>query len=145
LSNVLERIVVRNQGSVISATDVSLAAFAESTSPSKPGHRETPDLLYERMVNAGESFWSVVHSPFESHDLTRVDLRALVARGLEETRGNYRSLLTLFNAPERDYKRFLNFLTRHGCRLSFQGYRSVPASRASLGNGAASSATPGSR
>jgi transcriptional regulator with PAS, ATPase and Fis domain len=135
LNNVLERIVVRNRGSVIAATDVSFAAFAESTSPSKPGHRETPDLLYERMVNAGESFWSVVHSPFASHDLTRADLRALVARGLEQTRGNYRSLLTLFNAPEQDYRRFLNFLAKHGCRLSFHEFRTVPASRASLGNG----------
>jgi transcriptional regulator with GAF, ATPase, and Fis domain len=142
LSNILERIVVCNRASVISAADVSFAGFAQSTAPSKPGHRETTDLLYERMVNAGESFSSVVHSPFASHDLTRADLRALVARGLEQTRGNYRSLLMLFNASEHDYKRFLNFLTKHGCRLSYQEFRSVPLSRASLGNGAASSATP---
>jgi len=126
LSNGIERIVVRNRASVISAADLLAADVVQPAPMSNPVRRETADVLYERMIRTGESFWSVVHSPFECHDLTRADLRAVVARGLEQTRGNYRSLLTLFNAPEQDYKRFLNFLTRHGCRLSFQEFRSAP-------------------
>jgi hypothetical protein len=78
------------------------------------------------MVHGGESFWLVVHAPFEAHDLTRADLQALIARGLEHARGNYRRLLALFNVPLRDYKRFLNFLRKNGCRLALQQFRSMP-------------------
>jgi hypothetical protein len=56
--------------------------------------------------------------------LTRADLRTLVERGLEETRGNYKALLTTFNLPRAEYKRFLGFLTKHGCHVPFQRYRS---------------------
>jgi transcriptional regulator with PAS, ATPase and Fis domain len=123
LSNVIERIVVRNRACVIAADDVLMAGLARSPKRPTPLRRETADVLYERMVKSGESFWSAVHSPFTCHDLTRADLRALVARGLEQTGGNYRSLLTLFNAPEQDYKRFLSFLVKHGCRVSCREFR----------------------
>ena len=33
----------------------------------------------------GESFWTAVHEPFMSRDLTRDDLRQLVRRGLTHT------------------------------------------------------------
>src|SRR5262249_39589774 len=125
LRNTLERIVVLNRAGVISAWDVSAALTTISAKPTSV--RETADVLYERMVSTGESFWSVVHEPFASHDLTRADLRTLVARGLVQTRGQYRSLSTLFNVPARDYKRFLHFLTKHGCRLPLQGFRSMTA------------------
>jgi transcriptional regulator with GAF, ATPase, and Fis domain len=141
LSNVLERIVVRNRATVISEADVFSAGLAYSIVRSTSPQRETPDVLYERMVKAGDSFWSVVHSPFTSHDLTRADLRALVGRGLEQTRGNYRNLLTLFNVPQQDYKRFLNFLAKHGCHRRFHEFRSVPVAPA-FRNGTAPSATP---
>jgi transcriptional regulator with GAF, ATPase, and Fis domain len=128
LRNIVERLVVRNRASVITLEELS----AVMSTPGLPERvsastrRETADVLYDRMVQTGESFWTVVHNPFTCHDLTRADLRAVVARGLEQTRGNYRSLLTLFNASAHDYKRFLNFLGKHGCRLSFHEYRTVP-------------------
>jgi transcriptional regulator with GAF, ATPase, and Fis domain len=126
LSNVLERIVLRNRASVISVADVLSAGLA-TKSPSQVSQPGTADVLYERMVQGGESFWSVVHAPFAAHDLTRADLQALVARGLQHARGNYRRLMALFNVPVRDYKRFLNFLSKHGCRLSCRQFRSGPA------------------
>jgi len=126
LSNVLERIVLRNRVRVISAAEVSSAGLT-THSLSQVLQRGTADVLYERMVHGGESFWSVVHAPFAAHDLTRADLQALVARGLEHARGNYRRLRALFNVPVRDYKRFLNFLGKHGCRLALPQFRSTPA------------------
>jgi hypothetical protein len=90
--------------------------------------RSHADALYERMVAGRESFWTVVYSPFMSRDLTRDDLRTLVARGLEHTRGSYKGLVELFNLSAHDYKRFLNFLRKYECRLPFQGFRTVPSS-----------------
>jgi DNA-binding NtrC family response regulator len=129
LSNVMERLVVRSRGRVIAGDDVLTVGLAQhSRISSAPSQRGASDDLYERMVKAGESFWSAVHGPFTCHDLTRADLRALLARGLEQTKGDYRSLLTLFNAPEQDYKRFLTFLAKHGCPVPGRRTRSVPMS-----------------
>jgi hypothetical protein len=78
------------------------------------------------MVSGHEAFWSLVYPLFTTRDLTRADLRQIVTRGLEQTRGNYKVLAELFNMPEPgDYKRFLNFLRRHGCEVSFQRFRAV--------------------
>ena len=78
------------------------------------------------MTKARESFWTVVYEPFMSRDMTRDDLRALISRGLEQTRGSYRILVQLFNMPDADYKRFLNFLRKHDCQMPFQRFRTLP-------------------
>jgi hypothetical protein len=59
-------------------------------------------------------------------DMTRDDLRAVVSRGLEQTRGSYRILVTLFGMEPNDYKRFLNFLRKHDCQIPFQRFRNAP-------------------
>jgi hypothetical protein len=79
------------------------------------------------MIHGHESFWTVVYEPFMSRDMTRDDLRALVSRGLEQTRGSYRILVQMFNMPEADYKRFLNFLRKHDCQMPFQKFRNLPS------------------
>ena len=93
------------------------------------------------MLQQGESFWSAVYPVFMSRDLTRDDLRKIVQIGLENTNGNYRLLVQLFNMPDEDYKRFLSFLRKHDCHLPFQRFRVAPsrlpanaASRSILGN-----------
>jgi hypothetical protein len=70
----------------------------------------------------GDNFWSIAEM-YKSHDITRGDLRALIHRGLQDTRGNYRALLTIFNLPASDYKRFQAFLFQHKCNLPFRSYR----------------------
>jgi two-component system, NtrC family, response regulator len=132
LRNIVERLVVRNRAAVISPADlpreVSSTALARTpVAGPEPVRRSHADALYERMVEGGESFWTVVYSPFMSRDLTRDDLRSLVARGLEHTRGSYKGLVELFNLSAQDYKRFLNFLRKYECRLPFQGFRTVPS------------------
>jgi DNA-binding NtrC family response regulator len=119
LSNVAERLVVRTRSGVVSLAELTAtmatSGFAPGPAPVPP-RRSNADELYKRMVEAGESFWTVVHNRFTSHDLTRDDLRALVARGLERTGGDYLGLAALFNTAPNEYRRFRSFLTRHGCR-----------------------------
>ena len=55
------------------------------------------------MLNGHESFWTVVYEPFMLRDLTRDDLRAIVSRGLEQARGSYRILVTLFGMAPGGY------------------------------------------
>jgi len=133
LRNIVERLVVRNRAGVVTPADLprevsSAAPVRTPATGPEPQRRSNADVLYERMVDGGESFWTVVYSPFMSRDLTRDDLRTLVARGLEHTRGSYKGLVELFNLSAHDYKRFLNFLRKYECRLPFQGFRTVPSS-----------------
>jgi len=85
--------------------------------------RQLADELYEAIVTGGYSFWEHIHPLFLSRDLTRHDIRELMRRGLNASRGNYRSLLQLFRIPRSDYKRFMNFLATHDCRIDFREFR----------------------
>ncbi len=85
--------------------------------------RQIADDLYDALVKRGYSFWEHIHPLFLARDITRHDMRELVRRGLTATHGNYRSLLKLFGMPPRDYKRFLNVLATHDCRVDFREFR----------------------
>ncbi len=132
LKNVVERLVVRHSGSMLSPADLP----AEIAGPSRPvptrgttpEHAVRPsaaDALAAAMLEHGESFWSAVYPTFMARDLTRADLRQIVHIGLQHTRGNYRLLVERFNMPAADYKRFLAFLRKHNCHLPFQQFRAV--------------------
>ncbi len=132
LKNVVERLVVRDKHGEIRRDDLPLellrtapAVAAPVASPTRPA----ADLLFERMVNGGESFWSCVYAPFMARDLTRDDLRTIVRKGLERTSGNYKVMVELFNMPADDYKRFLGFLRKYQCHMPFQQFRSAATSR----------------
>jgi transcriptional regulator with PAS, ATPase and Fis domain len=132
LRNIVERLVIRNRAHSITPEDLpvelSNTAPAPGQSPAQQPPRSAVDVLYERMLETGDSFWTVVYGPFMSRDLTREDLRAIVARGLKETRGSYKGLVELFNLASDDYKRLLSVLRKHECRLPFQQFRAVPVS-----------------
>ena len=87
----------------------------------------THQVLFERLINQGVSFWSEAYEPFMARDLTRHEIRELVRMGLEHTRGNYKLLVTTFNMPPEDYKKFLNFLRKYQCHVPFQRFRMVNA------------------
>jgi transcriptional regulator with PAS, ATPase and Fis domain len=128
LRNVAERLIVRAWGrETIGVTDlppdvVRAAGQARPETPARPTLPRTSALL-EQMLKEGHSFWSVVHRPFMARDLTRADVGAVVAEGLELTRGSYKQLVKLFNIPANDYKPFLSFLRKHDCHVPFQRYR----------------------
>jgi hypothetical protein len=87
----------------------------------------TYQVLFQRLIGEGASFWSEVYEPFMARDLTRNEVRELVRLGLEHTRGNYKLLVTSFNMPPEDYKKFLNFLRKYQCHVPFQRFRMMPA------------------
>jgi DNA-binding NtrC family response regulator len=133
LKNVVERLVVRAKNGEIGRDDLPLevlrSAPAVQAVPATPTTRPAADVLFERMVNGGESFWSCVYAPFMSRDLTRDDLRTIVRKGLERTSGNYKVMVELFNMSADDYKRFLGFLRKYQCHMPFQQFRSAATSR----------------
>jgi DNA-binding NtrC family response regulator len=136
LKNAIERVVLKVNGPVVlvshlpseiacpeskAGTVVGSINGGTATSPSQA--EEMTSLMLER----GASFWEAVYPSFMSRDMTRNDLRKIVQAGLENTNGNYRLLVQLFNMPNEDYKRFLSFLRKHECHLPFQRFRTVPA------------------
>jgi hypothetical protein len=85
--------------------------------------RAVADDLYNKLVHGRESFWTAVYPLYMQRKITRDNVRDLVRKGLEDARGNYKIVAKLFNMEPGDYKRFLNFLRQHDCRLPFKEYR----------------------
>jgi transcriptional regulator with PAS, ATPase and Fis domain len=139
LKNIVERLVVRRRSGPLDESDLPLEVrgLARSSAVATAGAadvapvRTRADELYDRMVVQGESFWSAVHPLFTARDMTRDDLRAIVSRGLTQTRGSYRLVLQLFNMPAEDYKPFLNFLRKHQCHMPFFKFRCLPSTSGS--------------
>jgi transcriptional regulator with GAF, ATPase, and Fis domain len=138
LKNAVERLVLKSAGATIEIRDLppDLQTCVDGTRGGGRDHetstqaRPADDDLLSRLLEGGESFWTVVYTPFMRRDLTRAQLKAILSRGLERATGNYRLLVKLFNMPETDYKRFHGFLRKHGCHLAFQPFRSeVPSMR----------------
>jgi DNA-binding NtrC family response regulator len=143
LKNVVERLAVKSPGEAVRPRDLpeecrpfdqagsggssarlaNVVAFQSASTPSPAAAEPPADYLLRRMVDEGESFWSVVHVPFMERDLSRDLLRAVISGGLERTCGSYRVLVDLFNMPRGDYKRFLSFLRKHDCQVPFHAYR----------------------
>jgi transcriptional regulator with PAS, ATPase and Fis domain len=129
LKNLTERLVVRARTLVIASEDLpqEVTGRPRGEREKVSVHASIAESMYERMVRGGESFWAVVYPPFIARDLTRDDVRLVIRKGLEQARGNYKLLVSLFNMPPTDYKRFLNFLRKHDCHMPFQRFRSAAA------------------
>jgi DNA-binding NtrC family response regulator len=133
LRNVSERLVLRARNGRVDVDTLPTEVIAdtgrlrEAAAPRYVAPVPMHEVLFQRLVGEGASFWSEVYEPFMARDLTRQDLRELVRLGLEHTRGNYKLLVTSFNLPAEDYKRFLNFLRKYQCHVPFQRFRMVPA------------------
>src|SRR2546426_1763127 len=108
LKNAAERLIVRSRTGLITLTDLP-AEIQQWGRPvvaqPAPVGASVADELYERLVTHRESFWSVIYPAFMARDLTRADLRAVLRRGLQQTGGNYKVLVQLFNMPPRSEER----------------------------------------
>lgn len=144
LRNVAERLVLKARTSEIDVdtlpVEIRKDYRAVGTGPiavvggSQAGHVAPPpqtapphQVMYDRLMREGASFWTEVYEPFMARDLTRAEVRELIRMGLEHTRGNYKLLVTAFNMPPEDYKKFLNFLRKYQCHVPFQRFRMMPA------------------
>ena len=147
LKNAAERIVLRAAAPLVQVEDLpaEMRHAPLRHAQNQPGGDEdhslgqglsAPALMLDQMLSGGESFWSAVHAPFMSRDLSREHLREVVRGGLERTRGNYRMLVELFNMRPEEYKRFLGFLTKHDCRVPFHPFRLIPGRAPAPGSSA---------
>lgn len=73
-------------------------------------------VLYSRLTVAQQSFWDAIGDPFLNRDLNRAQVRSVVRRGLDAASHNYRQLLAVFNLPDSDYQRFMDFLRHHNLK-----------------------------
>lgn len=74
---------------------------------------DIPRACFERLRNGEADFWSAVHAPYLDRELSRADVRRVIAHGLEHTQGSYKRLLPLFGLPKGDYARLMDFLRHH--------------------------------
>jgi two-component system response regulator PilR (NtrC family) len=109
LENILEAAVCISSGTTIHDRDIIL--------PEEPSDGQ----LAEDVIMG--NFWDSVARPFAERLITRTHLEHLIRKGLERTRGSYRKMLPLFQLPDSDYKRFMDFLRRHHCIIDFREYR----------------------
>ena len=123
--------VVTVQGAAIHVEDLPSEIRTESNiviRPKRDRRRSVADDLFERLIVQHESFWTTVYPLYMDRDITRDQLREVIRRGLEQSRGNYKILARIFNMETQHYKRFLNFIRSHGCHIPFREYRECGAS-----------------
>ncbi len=135
LQNVIEQLA---WSSAIENVDIahlpaSLNSVADGrVKPVRERRRQVADDLFAGLVSGHFSFWEHVHKLFLDRDITRHDMRELTRRGLAQTYGSYRATVKLFGMPDEDYKRFMNFLDAHECRVDYRPFRygtGAPAER----------------
>src|SRR5262245_37790741 len=104
-----------------------MRSAGNANTPMRERRRQVADELYHALVHGGYSFWQHIHPLFLNRDITRQDLRELLSHGLSATKGSYRSVLELFGIPGTDYKRFMNCLATHDCRVDYREFRTTRA------------------
>src|SRR3989454_10209362 len=127
LQNVVEQVISVADQPHVSVNDLPRALVASAlgtVTRSRERRRQIADDLYQSLISGEYDFWNHVQTLFLNRDITRRDLRETIQRGLRTTGGSYRRLLTLFHINGTDYKRFLNFLAAHDCRVDFREFRS---------------------
>jgi DNA-binding NtrC family response regulator len=129
LRNVAERLTLRAHDGIVSVVDLPREVLSMGAPGMVTGTaRSAADVLFEKMVRDGETFWSAVYEPFMSHDITRGELRALVRQALAVSAGGYRDVARLFNVAD-DHRRLLQFLRKHECHLPDRELTAAPAHR----------------
>jgi len=73
-----------------------------------------------------DNFWESVARPYADRLITRTHVENVIRQGLQQANGSYRRLVRLFNLPDSDYKRFMDFLRRHRCNVDYRQYRHKP-------------------
>ena len=114
----IERLVVSGRREVVTVDDLPVEVRAErdvTFRPRRERRRTIADQLYKKLVDERESFWTAVYPLYMQREITKSNVRDLVKRGLQETRGSYKIVVKLFNMDSNDYKKFLNFLRKREC------------------------------
>jgi len=131
LQNVVEQLVSLVSGRPVEPSDLPrtiVASHRDFKHVIQDRRRSIAADLYDGLTSGGMRFWDDVHPLFISRDITRADLRQLIRRGLAMSGGSYRGVIELFGMEQDDYKRLLNFLAAHDCRVEAREFK--PAVRA---------------
>jgi DNA-binding NtrC family response regulator len=131
LQNVVEQLVSLVSGRPVEPSDLPrtiVASHRDFKHVMQDRRRSIAADLYDGLTSGGMRFWDDVHPLFISRDITRADLRQLIRRGLAMSGGSYRGVIELFGMEQDDYKRLLNFLAAHDCRVEAREFK--PAARA---------------
>jgi DNA-binding NtrC family response regulator len=69
---------------------------------------------YCTRMKCGEAdFWQLIYHPFMERDLSRAEVQEVIAEGLANSRGSYKTLLPAFGIADSDYLKFMDFLRHH--------------------------------
>src|SRR5262245_6085929 len=109
LENIVEAAIYTACGFTIQPDDIALPIHSDKGRPDD-------DLIVG-------NFWDSIATPFSERLITRNQVERVIRRGLKQTRGSYKKLLPLFQIPESDYKRFMDFLRRSRCNIDFRQFR----------------------
>ena len=112
LKNIIERALLESEGATIRTEHIRFVHPPSVSSLTEDRALEVEER-YRQMQDGSVCFWNAVHGPFLDRELNRTQVRAIVRRGLEETQGSYRGLLSLFRISEADYHKFMDFLRHH--------------------------------
>lgn len=114
--NVRELKSIVTMGFSLSETDTIETRDFVTELEEEAGKQPAQSELYLRMVENKESFWDAVYTPFMERDLNRFQVKAIIQKGLIAENGSYRRMMALFNLPESQYHKFMDFLRHHGLK-----------------------------
>ncbi|GAB4109226.1 MAG: hypothetical protein Kow001_09010 [Acidobacteriota bacterium] len=122
LENILESVALASDDGMITGTAVQERLHGAGLDVAATGNLRV-ESIFRRLREEGSDFWTVVRDPFLARDLCREDVRAVVSRLLNECEGSYRRVARSLKLPDKDYKRLMNFLEKHDCKVDFRLYR----------------------
>jgi len=95
----------------------ALVMMSGAGSRSAAPHADTADPVEQAWsrLRAGEDFWAAVYQPFQAHDLRREDIRALLRRAVDDTRGHPEQVAAMLNVAPAERRRLSAFLRKYNC------------------------------
>jgi DNA-binding NtrC family response regulator/tetratricopeptide (TPR) repeat protein/predicted transcriptional regulator len=122
LENILESLALTSADGRITEEAVRLRLqHPGMVVPAESGARV--DAVVSALMRGESDFWKLVRDPFLNRNLSRDDVKAILARLLDQAQGSYRRLLQDLGLPVKDYKRLMNFLESHDCKVDFRPFR----------------------
>ena len=122
LQNVVEQAYLLSPEKRLRDADISISS-ADRILPKKEKINGRSQRLFKALVRGEVDFWPGVRERFLARDLSRLEVRGIISLGLASTDGSYRQLVRKFHLPEKDYRRFLAFLSHHKCKVDFRPFR----------------------
>jgi DNA-binding NtrC family response regulator len=111
--NVRQVISVATMGYALADGDtISLPDFEAQLEFGGGSPSDYVEELFERITLGQQTFWEAVYEPFMKRDLNRVQVKAVIKKGLASSEGSYQKLIDSIGLSRNEYQRFMDFL-RH--------------------------------